>query len=86
MDTTEDEALVPMSDEDYEAYLVGLLREIAEEGPINASKAYLAVYKYNEAATLLDEATEAYKAAQSRFTAARNDLTLLFNPFIRTNS
>ena len=31
MDTTEDEALVPMSDEDYEAYLVGLLREITEE-------------------------------------------------------
>ena len=56
------------------------------EGPINASKASLAVYKYNEAATLLDEATEAYKAAQSRFTAARNDLTVLFNPFIRTNS
>ena len=31
MDDTEDEALVTMSDEDYEAYLVGLLREIAEE-------------------------------------------------------
>ena len=31
MDTTEDEAFVPMSDEDYEAYLVGLLRDIAEE-------------------------------------------------------
>ena len=31
MDATEDEALVQMSDEDYEAYLVGLLGEIAEE-------------------------------------------------------
>ena len=31
MDATEDEALVTMSDEDYEAYLVGMLREINEE-------------------------------------------------------
>ena len=31
MDATEDKALVTTSDEDYEAYLVGLLREIAEE-------------------------------------------------------
>ena len=31
MDDTEDEALVTMSDEDYEAYLVGMLREINEE-------------------------------------------------------
>ena len=31
MDATEDKALVTMSDEDYEAYLVGLLGEITEE-------------------------------------------------------
>ena len=31
MDTTEDKTLVPMSYEDYEAYLIDLLGEITEE-------------------------------------------------------